>query len=323
MIRDTLNMVVPVASGLLAVCLAMITVANAEPSLQGSGSDKGNQARTRRETARQSTEQKARPEIENQRKQLEQQAESALDKEAVEAIDETEKAIDAISKNKTDEALAAIEQATGKINVLLGRNPATALIPVNAEVDVIDTAPRDHQMILEIAQDASRAVDDRDFPDARILLHALMSEIRVRTYNLPLATYPAALTDAARLLDQKKNQDASMVLLQALNTLVAVDRVTPIPLLLAQEAVNQAQAQRDKDKATAQKLLETAKDELLRARDLGYAGKDAEYASLNAAITDLEKQLKGSGDTNSVFARLKEKLDAFLRQESQTQRQKH
>jgi hypothetical protein len=178
-------------------------------------------------------------------------------------------------------------------------------------------------MILEIAQDASRAVDDRDFPDARILLHALMSEIRVRTYNLPLATYPAALTDAARLLDQKKNQDASAVLLQALNTLVAVDRVTPIPLLLAQEAINQAQAQRDKDKATAQKLLGTAKDELLRARELGYAGKDAEYASLNEAITDLEKQLKGSGDTNSVFARLKQKLDAFLRRESQAQRQRH
>src|SRR5689334_15252216 len=185
MIRDTLNMVLPVASGLLAVCLAMITLANADNSLQGSGSDKGSQARNQREAARQNAEQQARPEIEKQRKQLEQQAESTLDKEAIAAIDETEKAIDAISKNKTDEALAAIEQATGKINVLLGRNPSTALIPVNVEVDVIDTAPRDHQMILELAQDVSRAVDDRDFPDARILLHALMSEIRVRTYNLP------------------------------------------------------------------------------------------------------------------------------------------
>src|SRR4051812_29172236 len=92
MIRDTLNMVFPVASGFLAVCLAMITVANAENSVQGSESDKGNQARNQRETARQNAEQQARPEIEDQRKELKRQAENTLDKEAIAAIEETEKA---------------------------------------------------------------------------------------------------------------------------------------------------------------------------------------------------------------------------------------
>ncbi|MGC2402164.1 MAG: YfdX family protein, partial [Acidobacteriaceae bacterium] len=65
------------------------------------------------------------------------------------------------------------------------------------------------------------------------LLYGLTSEIRVRTYNLPLATYPLALTEAARLLDQQKNQDANTVLLTALNTLAIIDRVTPLPLVLA------------------------------------------------------------------------------------------
>jgi len=40
------------------------------------------------------------------------------------------------------------------------------------------------------------------------LLYSLESEIRARTYNLPLATYPLALQEAARLLDQGKNDDA-------------------------------------------------------------------------------------------------------------------
>jgi hypothetical protein len=35
-----------------------------------------------------------------------------------------------------------------------------------------------------------------------------MSEIRVRTYNLPLATYPDTLNQAARLLDQKDTEKA-------------------------------------------------------------------------------------------------------------------
>jgi hypothetical protein len=37
----------------------------------------------------------------------------------------------------------------------------------------------------------------------------------------------------------------------ALSTLVAIDRVTPLPLLVAQEAINEAQAQRDKDREAA------------------------------------------------------------------------
>jgi len=37
------------------------------------------------------------------------------------------------------------------------------------------------------------------------------------------------LKEAARLLDQKKTKEASDVLLTALNTLMVVDNVTPLP----------------------------------------------------------------------------------------------
>jgi hypothetical protein len=265
---------------------------------------------------RQDAERQVRPDIENERKDAQQQAEHSLDQEAVAAIEQTRKAIDAISANKTDEALADIEQATGKVNVLLGRNPAKALIPVSVEVDVIDAAPQDIPTIREIARDAGRAMDDKDFPTARVLLYALTSEIRIRTYHLPLATYPTALKEAARLLAEKKNQDAQNVLLEALNTLVAIDKVTPLPLVLARSAINAAQEQSQKDKNSAQTLLEVAKNQLERARELGYTGKDAEYKALNTDITNLEKQLKGNGDVSSVFTKLKERLAAFMKRQS-------
>ena len=76
------------------------------------------------EKQKQEAEQQVRPEVEQQRKSAEDQARKSLDQEAVAAIDETTNAIKAIADNKTDEALAAIERATGKINVLLARNPA-------------------------------------------------------------------------------------------------------------------------------------------------------------------------------------------------------
>jgi hypothetical protein len=270
------------------------------------------------EKQRQEAEQQVRPNLEQQRKDAEEQARKSLDQEAIAAIDETGNAIKAIADNKSDEALAAIERATGKINILVARNPATALIPVSFAVEIVDAAPVDLKAIRKQAAAADFAVAARAFPAARVLLDGLTSEIRVRTFNLPLASYPAALKDAARLLDEKKNKEASTVLLTALNTLAVIDQVTPLPIALAQGAVNAAQELRDKDKDAAQKHLTVARNELERAKELGYAGKDPEYAALNKAIKELEKQLKDGRDTGSLFASLKEKISAFFARESQT-----
>jgi hypothetical protein len=163
-------------------------------------------------------------------------------------------------------------------------------------------------------------VSDKNYSAARVLLVGLTSEIRSRTYNLPLATYPAALKEAARLLDQKQAKEATVVLDTTLNTLVVVDRVTPLPLVLAQTAINDAQALRDRDKDAAMKLLATARLELERAKELGYSGNDPEYSALNQAISDLEAQIKGKGDTASAFAKLKERVEAFFKRLSGSER---
>jgi len=319
--NDPIEILVVMLALSILVCVGLAITVQAEES--GATPSAGAAADTQPTHAtldqqRKSAERTVRPEVEKQRKEAEQQAEKTLDKEAIAAIEETRQALDAIASSNTAAALAAIERATGKVNILLARNPATPLIPVGAAVEVIDLATSDHAAIMEIAQDASRAVDERAFSAARLLLHSLMSEIRVRTGNLPLATYPTALKEAARLLDQGKNKQASAVLLTALNTLVVIDRVTPLPLVLARDAIATAQAERQKGKDAALKLLESAKAKVQRSRDLGYAGKDAEYVALFSQIDDLEKQIKGAEDTGSLIASLKEKLSTFVRQLSST-----
>jgi len=111
------------------------------------------------------------------------------------------------------------------------------------------------------------ALDLNDLPQARTLLDFLRSEIRVRTYHLPLATYPAALQEAARLLDQKKTRATGTILLVALNTLVVIDQVSAIPLLGAKEAINGTNAA-PRDKEAARNLLEIANHELERGMEL-------------------------------------------------------
>src|ERR1700691_3907741 len=153
---------------------------------------------------RQNAEKQARPEVEKERQSAQEQANQALDQDAIAAINETQNAINAISQNKKSDALAAIEAATGKINILLARNAAAALIPVASEVEVIDAAPLDEKAIKALDRGLGDAVTAKDDPAARLILYSLTSEIRIRTYNLPLATYPTALKDAARFLDQGK-----------------------------------------------------------------------------------------------------------------------
>ena len=125
---------------------------------------------------------------------------------------------------------------------------------------------------------------------------------------------------AARLLDQGKPEEAKALLLLSLNTLAVIDHVTPLPLATSQQAIELAHSQRDKDKDKAQKYLATAKAELDRARELGYAGNDPEYAVLAQAITEIEKQLQGNQDTASAFTKLKEKVATFFKRQTESEK---
>lgn len=270
--------------------------------------------------ARAQAQAKSEQQAAQQRKDAEQEARKSLDQDAIAAIKETQTAIQSISDGKTDQALAALERATGKISLLTARNPATALIPVAVEVNLIDMAPLDRKAIKTIGKAAEDAVEARDFPAARVLLQELISEIRIRTYNLPLATYPIAMRDAAQLLDQKKTEEAKALLTAAINTLAVIDRVTPLPLVTADVAIAEAQAQKDKDKDGAKQLLAVAKQELARAKELGYAGKDPEYAALNDAISDVEKQINGNQNSDSAFSRLKERVASFFHRQSESKK---
>jgi hypothetical protein len=268
------------------------------------------------EAQRKAVEQHAQPDIEKQRKEAEQEAEKGLNADAAAAVTETQNARKAIAEDKPAEAMAAIERATGKIKILLARQPAAALLPTKVEVAVIDAAPLDRDAIKRIAKDAAKAVSDRDYPEARVLLQGLVSEIRVRTYNLPLATYPAALKEAARLLDQKQPQQAQAVLGTALDTLAVVDRVLPLPLLVAKTAIDDAEALRDKDRDVARRLLAVARAELERGKELGYAGNDPDYDGLSKQIAALDAQIKGNEGTGGAFARLRDRVGAFFRRQS-------
>ncbi|MDB5482547.1 MAG: hypothetical protein JWO83_3600 [Caulobacteraceae bacterium] len=255
---------------------------------------------------------------EAERAQAQSAADKNLDAEAVAVVAETEAAMQSIAAGDKTAALAALERATGKANILLARNPATALIPAAVNVDIIDAAPADTAAIEKVRHAAGLAMLANDYVAARVLLDALRSEIRVRTYNLPLATYPMALTAAARLVDQQKMAEAAAVLARARDTVVIIDTVTPIPLLAAQHAIAAAEAAPDRNQKLA--ALALARASLERAEALGYANA-ATRKALQGEISNLETQVRGGSDIRTAIANVRQSLADAIRRFTGTKRE--
>jgi hypothetical protein len=254
-------------------------------------------------------------EIEKQRKWVENELQKHIIPEAVAIIEETKKALNFIDNGQNNKAKAAIERANNKVNDLLTHHPATALLPVDFDINIIDEAPIKLDNIREIAGDAERAMREKYYPEARLFLDTLQSEIRVYIFCLPLGIYPSAFKKAEQLLDQNNSKEAALALEAALDALVVMQRTLPIPLIESKVLLVLAEEkQKENNKDAALRLLTLARYELERTKALGYMSKDeSEYNALNESFRNLEKQINNNTSTPSAFQSLKERFNAFLK----------
>jgi ribosomal protein L22 len=263
----------------------------------------------------------AHSEIEQQHQQVKQEVEEAIVQDAVTVIDKTKKVISYLKEGKEKEAIATIEYATGKINILLARHPENALLPIDSQVILINAAPQKINNIRNISKAAEKAIKKKNYPRSRVLLNSLRDEIHILTYNLPLATYPSVLKTAARLIAEKKSKEAIETLENVLVELVSINRTIPLPIIHAKIMSKMAEENYKTDKEAALNYLASARDNLERAKELGYTGNDSGYNSLTRNIKDLEKQIKSNKNSDAVFVNLKTKLSAFLKHLSEAQNQ--
>ena len=216
--------------------------------------------------------------------------EERLVREAVNAIKETKQAIAAIEKNDKDAAIRSIERAAGELDIILARDRDLALLPIDYAVAIVNMELEDERSIREIRREIKSAINFGYFAEARNLLNSLKSEIRVIVTCLPLASYPKALEQAVRLMNEDKPESAKEVLQLALATLILEEEYLPIPILKASGLIEDASNQSDKHKAM--ELLAAARKQLRLSQVLGYGEADVEYDELKRELADLEKQLK-------------------------------
>lgn len=233
--------------------------------------------------------------------------------EAVYAIEKIQEAILSLVAEEPKEALDALEAATGKLEILIARDPDLALVPIDASVKTVDLVA-DLETIKTIKKAARRAIKEDRFQALRDELVSLASEVQISTVQMPLATFPTAMKAAAALIESGDLEDAQNTLSTALNSLVIKERRIPLPILRAQAMIDQAKSDdaldEDKKKEVLQ-LLENAEYQLILAEELGYGERDEKYGELSEAISELKQSVEDDGQSQGLFKSLKEKLSKF------------
>ena len=249
-------------------------------------------------------------------KEISQQRKQIIE-EAVTALAETKKALQALEQKNTKEALAALERATGKLNVVLAREPKLALAPVDVEVAVYDVYTT-VDAIKAARTKAEDYLEDGEVQKARLLIRDLASEIDISVVSIPLKTYPAAINAVVPLIDQGKVDEAKADLQVALNTLIVTDHVIALPVLRADaklaraEQLAQKEGRSEEDNKTLAKLLNEAREQLKFAEALGYGSKK-DYKQFYSEVDDIESKTKGGKSGKGFFAGMKEHLSEFSR----------
>jgi hypothetical protein len=255
------------------------------------------------------------PQVQAEIGKMEAERRAKLLADAQSALSETRNAILALDKADKAAALAALERATGKLDLIVARDHTLALAPVSVITTIRDLYATVDTVKTAVTQ-AKTELDHNQVQDARDVLEDLASQAEIQVTDLPIATYPAAIKAVVSLIDAGKMNEAKAALYTALNTLVVENYIIPLPRIRAEALLNQAQKLAAKsnrtadDKAKVHSLVTASQSELQLAEVLGYGTKD-NYKPLYSQIGEIQKETEAGRSGQSLFDQLHDSLRHF------------
>lgn len=266
--------------------------------------------------SRSSTAEGVQSQVESKQAEKATQFRKKLLAEAALAIDDTKKALAFLDKKNSKEALAALERVTGKLELIISREPGLALAPIDMNVAVQDLLA-DPDTVKVILKEARDLLGDGEVQKARSLLANLSSEMVFSTINIPLATYPQAIKAVARLIDENKLNEAKTALEAALSTLVVTDVIIPLPVVRAELLLKEAEklaeksSRSEKDNESLSNQLSEARKQVRLAEVLGY-GQKKTYKPIYEQIDQIEKKSRGGKSGRGWFDNIKKKVSELF-----------
>ncbi len=259
----------------------------------------------------------ANPKAEPQTQTQTEEKRKALMADATSAIQETQAALKTLDEGKTSQAIAALERATGKLDLILARDPKLELAPAGVAVATYDVQGG-LDAVKQVRKEAEDLIEAGRLQEARRLLKNLASETVISVSNIPLATYPDAIKRAVKLIDDNKPGDAKRVLQAALNTQVVVDTVIPLPVVKAQELLKTAEDLAQKKNRTKEdndrlkRSFDGANDQLQLAQALGY-GTKKDFDTLYQQLAEVREMSSDNQSGSGWFAKVKASIAELLK----------
>jgi hypothetical protein len=294
---------------------------DASSTAEASSSTPANNANATQKPDRQKPESKSAeaksvdPQVQSEIERMEAQKRVSLLADAVLAVDATRNALTALDKGDKKAALAALERASGKLDLVVSRDPNLGFAPVDVSTTILDLYATP-DTVKAAVKDAKDELSSNRVQQARHLMSDLASEADTRVTEIPLATYPAAIKAVAPLIDAGKTEEAKGALEAALNTLVIETVIIPLPGIRAQALLHQAEQIANKnnrsqdDNQRARQFIEATRTELQLAQVLGYGSKE-DYKPLYAQLDDVQKKTENGRPGKDIFAKIQQSLRNF------------
>ena len=233
--------------------------------------------------------------------------------EILDGLNDTFKAMSLLKKQDVKSAKIALTSATAQFDKALKKDPSLKLVPIDMQ-----TTFDDHALTLEnvksIKKNALRMLNEDQPQEAVALLSQLKNQITITTTNLPMDLYPLATKQALDALN--KGEKVGMILpilTDALDSMVVTEIVIPMPILVAQSALTDAQKLSKNDKSEITKLLNLAQRQLEVAKYEGYLTKyDAEYKNLSEEIDRLKKKVSEGNILVKDYDKIKSGFTSFF-----------
>jgi predicted negative regulator of RcsB-dependent stress response len=236
--------------------------------------------------------------------------------EAKTALAQTRAALKALDEKNVDAALASLEKATGKLELILAREPDLALAPVDVNVITYDLLARP-ETVKAMLHDAEDYLEDGQIQQARPLIANMASEIVYQTTSIPLITYPTAIKAVSRMIDQGKLDEARAALKAALNTLIETRDVIPLPVLRAElmleraESLAENEERTTRDNETLDDLLKEARTQLNLAELLGYGDSEA-FEPMFKQLDHIEEKTADGKGGKGWFDKIKQQISQIF-----------
>ena len=255
------------------------------------------------------------PAVQSEVERMEAEKRASLLKDAQSALAETRDALAALDRNDKQAALAALEHVTGKLDLVVARDPKIAFAPVSVSTTMLDLYATPDAVKGAVKQ-ARDDLSNNHVQEARLLVQNLASEADIHISEIPLATYPAAIRAVAPLIDSGKTNEAKAALYTALNTLVIETYMVPLPkiraaaMLAAADTLANARERKEEDKARIHGLIDATRHELQLAEALGYGTMES-YKPLYAQLDEIQKKADSGQSGKNLFDRIRNSVRNF------------